>query len=103
MRNCKYFGLTNHGEQIPFEGYIIEEGLFAVRQDKNAPVYQKWKIDHLPSGYYASYAATRKEAIRLISRVMQVSKEHNINLNNKNLNQELNTEHRQLLKNACER
>lgn len=101
MKTSEYFGLNGRGEQIPFEGYIVEEGLFAVRQD-NAPTYQKWKIDHLPSGYYAGYAPTRKDAIRLIKQVMQTAKEHRINLRIKKLN-ELSAEHLQILKTAFER
>lgn len=102
MKTSEYFGLNGRGEQIPFEGYIVEEGLFAVRQDKDAPVYQKWKIDHLPSGYYAGYAPTRKDAIRLVRQTMQTAKNHGINLHIKNLS-ELDTEQRQILKTVLER
>lgn len=102
MKLQKYFGLNGHGEQLPFEGYIIEEGLFAVRQDLEAPTYQRWKIDHLPSGFYASYAPTRKDAIRLTKQAMQAAETNSINLNFKSMS-ELSSEHRQILKIALER
>ena len=102
MKKQSYFGLSGHGEKLPFNGYINDDGVFAIRLDKGSPAYQRWKIDHLPSGYLASYAPTRKEATQIVKEATQVAKENSINLNFSNIN-EISFEHKLILKKAFRR
>ena len=102
MKKQSYFGLSGHGEKLPFNGYVTNDGIFAIRLDKGSPAYQRWKIDHLPSGFYASYAPTRKEATQIVKEATQVAKENSINLNFSNIN-EISFEHKLILKKAFRR
>lgn len=102
MKKQNYFGKNGHGEKIPYIGYIADGGVFAVRLDENSPTYQRWKIDHLPSGYYAGYARTRNEAWQIVKETMQAAVENNISLHFLSLD-EVSFEHMQVLKKALRR
>lgn len=102
MKKQNYFVKNGYGENLPCTGYIVDGGIFAVRLDEDSPTYQRWKIDHLPSGCYISCARTRNEAWQVVKETMQAAVENSINLNFLSPD-EISFEHRQILKEALRR